>query len=38
MKAKTITVRSIFPSSAERVWGKLKDFKTLTYITTSFEF
>ncbi|MFW6036170.1 MAG: hypothetical protein ACOCRZ_07945, partial [Halothermotrichaceae bacterium] len=32
MNSKTITVRSIFPSSAERVWEK-QDFKTLTYIT-----
>lgn len=33
MNSKTITVRSIFPSSAERVWEKLQDFKILTYIT-----
>ncbi|MFW6030073.1 MAG: hypothetical protein ACOCRO_07440 [Halanaerobiales bacterium] len=33
MKAKTITVRSILPSSAKSVWEKLQDFKTLTYIT-----
>ncbi len=33
MNSKTITVRSIFPSSAERIWEKLQDFKTLTYLT-----